>query len=262
LAILLAAAGPIAAQTQADTAPRVPQGAFVGHLRNTFGSFAIQLADVRLYLIDSTREVRGLLGATTLDTYVDTAHSRLTATDSTGLFAIWRLAAGHYWMQARRIGFAPIEAFVTIDSQTVLHDFEMNPIPAILNKVEIKEAANTRLAKRLDRVGFMSRRKFRADGGRYLMASDWERARPQTVRDILVREGIFNNDVDIVMDWMSLRFDEMQDYPAELVAGIEIYRRERPVEFGGPRPGATIGSRLGNASGRRPLVIIWTHIPG
>lgn len=221
------------------------------------GNAPIQLADLRLYFIDSTRTIRGLLGIETVDTYVDTARSRLAATDSTGFFAIWRLAPGRYWMHARRIGFSPIEAFVTIDSLTVLHDFEMPPIPALLSKVEIRDLSSTSLARRLDRVGFLGRKKFHGGEGTFLMPTDWERSKPQTVRDILSRYGIFSADVDLLMDRMPLDYLDVRDYPAELIAAVEIYRHGRPAEFNGTSAGPTAfrSARI------RPLVVIWTHIP-
>ena len=241
-------------------AGQAPTGAFVGHIRSTLDSVPIRLADVRLFFIDSTRDVTLPSGAKTLDTFVDTARSRLAATDSTGFFAIWRLAPGHYLMQTRRIGFSPIEAFVTIDTQTVLHNFVMDPLAAMLNRVEIREFSATSLAKRLERVGFMDRKKWRGEGAAtFLMPGDWERTKPQTLRDILSREGIFNSNVDIVMDWMSLDYYDVQDYPAILVAAVEIYRRNRPNEFNGTTAGPGV---LSQTSGiRKPLVVIWTHIP-
>src|SRR3954466_15752931 len=130
----------------------VPNGAFVGFLKSTIDSVPIRLADVRLFYIDSTKEITGPLGVKMLDTFVDTIRSRIAASDSSGYFAIWRLLPGRYLMNARRIGFNPVEAFVTVDSETVLHDFALQPIVAMLNKIEIHEASTTSLTRRLDRV--------------------------------------------------------------------------------------------------------------
>ena len=105
--------------------PSAPPGAFVGHFKSSLNGTAIELVDVRLFFIDSTREVTTPAGEKMVDTFVDTTRSRLAATDSTGYFAIWRVQPGRYLMQSRRIGFEPIQAVVAIDSQTVLHDFTM-----------------------------------------------------------------------------------------------------------------------------------------
>src|ERR1043165_2852624 len=142
LVLLLASAGAASGQVPTSAAPTpVPQGAFVGRIRSSLDSLWIQLVDIRLFFIDSTREVTLPSGAKTLDTFIDTVRSRIGATDSTGWFAIWRLNPGHYLMQARRIGFTPLEAFVTIDTETVLHGFTMEPIAALPNKVEIHEVS-------------------------------------------------------------------------------------------------------------------------
>jgi hypothetical protein len=253
--LLLASASGAAAQSS------VPQGAFVGHFRSSLNSTAVQLVDVRLFFVDSTRDVTTPGGETMVDTFVDTTRSRIAATDSTGYFAIWRLKPGRYLMQSRRIGFEPIQAVVAIDSETVLHDFTMAPIAALLNKVEIREVSATSLSKRLDHVGFLKRMKFKGEQGDYVLASDFARYKPQTLRDILSRYGIFSSHADFVMDGMSLDYWDIQDYPAVLVAGIEIYRRNRPSELNRTRTGPSVLSPGGNAFVGQPLVVIWTHIP-
>lgn len=262
LVLQLAFAGALAAQTPAGApAASVPAGAFVGFLKSTIESVPIRLADVRLFYIDSTKEITGPLGVKMLDTFVDSLRSRVAASDSAGFFAVWRLPPGKYLMTVRRIGFNPIEAFVTVDTETVLHDFAMEPIVALLNKVEIHETSTTALAKRLDHVGFLNRKKFNGGEGTFVTPGDIEKYKPQTLRDILQRYGIFEYSADIQFDRMPLDWLDVQDYPAELIAGVEIYRHGRPVEFNATRRGPSLLSAGGTAFAAKYLVVVWTYIP-
>jgi len=262
LTMLGAAARPVAAQQPAAVqTSAVPQGAFVGVLKSTIDSVPVHLADVRLFFIDSTREINEPLGMKSIETFVDTTRSRIAVSDSTGYFAVWRLAPGRYLMQARRIGFNPIEAFVRLDSETLWQDFRMEPIASILNKVEIHDVSTTRISKRLERVGFLQRKKFNGSSGTFLAPGDFEKYRPQTLRDILSRQGIYERNAEIRFDRMPLDWMDVQDYPAELIAGVEIYRHGRPVDFNMTRRGPNLLSAGGAAFASKYLVVIWTYIP-
>lgn len=254
--LLLVSATTLAAQAPAA----VPPGAFAGYLKSTLDGIPIRTGDVRLYFIDSTKEVSAARGAKTVDIFIDTARSRVAASDSTGYFAIWRLAAGRYLLNIRRIGFTPMEAIVNVDSETVFREFRMDPIAAILNKVEIREVSTAMLSKRLDREGFMDRKKFNASHADFINRGDIDKVKAQTLRDILSRYGIFNNNADFQVDRMALEYYDIQDYPAVLVAGIEIYRRTRPTEFNRTRAGPGAMDPGANLL-PRPLVVIWTYVP-
>ena len=257
LCLLLASATALAAQTPVP-AQAVPQGAFAGFLKSTIEAVPIRQADVRLFFIDSTRGVAGRGGATNVDIFVDSLRTRMGTSDTAGYFAIWRLEPGRYLLQVRRIGFRPLEGIVNVASETLVEELKMEPIAAVLNKVEIRETFSNSLSRRLDRVGFMSRKNFNAHHADFLSRGEIDRARANTLRDVLVRHGIRDNGADFYLDRMPLRYDDIQDYPAELIAGIEIYPRGRPVEFNGTLagPGVLSGGVL-----RRPLVVIWTYIP-
>ena len=155
-----------AAGAQRTDSPRVatpPPGAFVGFIKNANDSSPVRSADIRLYFMDSVGVVSDSAGNRSIDTFIDTLRSRLGVSDSTGYFAVWRLAAGRYLMNVRRIGFAPVEAIVTVDTNTVLFDFTMTPVLPMLAKVEIRATANSsRAIRRLDRVGFTGRSHFEA----------------------------------------------------------------------------------------------------
>ena len=106
---LAVAAPPGNAQRSDSSRATPPSGAFAGIITNAVSNTPVQSADLRLFFIDSIRLIRGGSGDSSIDTFVDSARSRLAVSDSTGAFAIWRLAAGRYLMNVRRIGFAPIE---------------------------------------------------------------------------------------------------------------------------------------------------------
>jgi hypothetical protein len=253
------------AQTSAKTS--TAPGAFVGTIKNSLDKSPVKAADIRLYFVDSGHVSKDALGISSVDTFIDTTRSRLGFTDSTGNFAIWHLASGKYLMNIRRIGFTPVEAVVTVDTETVIFDYAMDPNSQMLSKVEIVEAASTSASRRLDNVGFD--RRAHSGSGQFLKQADILKKQPQTIRDILQTYGLSDN-ADYELDRMSLDFDDIQDYPAEFVAGIEIYRHNRPVESNMTRGPVTRGRTLGRrpppapsgATLTRPLVRIWTAFPG
>src|ERR1043166_2402776 len=188
----------------------VPQGAFVGFLKSTIDSVSIRAADVRLFFIDSTREITEPLGVKSIETFVDSLRSRVAASDSTGYFAVWRLAPGRYLMTVRRIGFNPIEAFVRIDSEAVWQDFVMEPLIPMLNKIDIRDVSTTALSRRLDHVGFLQRKKFNGGSGTFVTPADIQKYKPQTLRDILQRYGIYEYSAEIEFDRMPLDWIDVQ----------------------------------------------------
>src|SRR5205809_482299 len=116
-AVAVMAAARTAGAQQADSSPaRVAQGAFVGLIKSSVTGRPVQSADIRLFFIDSARMSRDSAGRSSPETFIDTTRSRLGVSDSLGSFAIWRVASGHYLITARRIGYAPTEAFLTIDT--------------------------------------------------------------------------------------------------------------------------------------------------
>ena len=224
LALAFVSPAPILAQGNVPAAVRPVQGAFVGFIHSTLDStVVVKSVDVRLYFIDSTQIVRDSSGANAIEAFVDTLRSRLAVSDSVGYFTFWRLAPGKYLMQARRIGFRAAEAFVTVDSETIMLDFRMDPIAALLNKVDIVDVATVGVAKRLERVGFNWRRKSNGEGGTFITPADIQKRKAITLADMLSAYGLHDR-ADYRLDRMPLEYSDIQDYPAELVAGIEIYR--------------------------------------
>jgi len=208
--------------------------------------------------MDSARMIREVTGDSSIETFIDTARSRLGVSDSIGSFAIWRLGAGRYVMNVRRIGFAPTEAIVTVDSTTVSFDFAMTPVSQMLAEVRITETTPNTLARRLDRAGFTNRSRFGM--GQFVKRAEMLKRRPQTLRDVLDSYGL-RESADYLFDRMPLDYEDILDYPADLIAGIEIYRHNRPSEASMTRRGPTLMARGGQQYLSRPLVMIWTFIP-
>lgn len=258
IAALMVGAAAGAQRTDSSRVATPPQGAFVGFIKDANDSRPVRSADIRLYFIDSVGVGTDSSGNRSIDTVIDTLRSRLGVSDSTGYFAVWRLAAGRYLMNVRRIGFAPVEAIVTVDTSTVLFDFAMTPVLPMLTKVEIRATATDRVGRRLDHVGFTSRSKF--EMGSFVKPAEIAKRRAQTLREILDVYGL-RESAEYVFDRMPLDYSDIQDYPAELIAGIEIYRHGRPIEYNTTRRGPTIMQPGGQANMMRPLVVIWTYIP-
>lgn len=234
-------------------------GAFVGFIKNSVNKGPVRSADLRLYFIDSTSAARDSSGSPYLETFIDTARSRLAVSDSTGYFTTWRLAAGRYLLSARRIGFSPVQAIVTIDTSTVLYEFTMEPVAPMLAAVEINETGISRgAARRLERSGFTNRSHF--GEGEFLTPAQIMKRRPLTLRDVLSVYGM-RESATYIIDGMPLEYEDIAEYPAELIAGIEIYRHNRPIQFGMTRRGPGVLGRGGGAYLMRPMVVIWTYVP-
>jgi 3-phenylpropionate/cinnamic acid dioxygenase small subunit len=249
--VLITLAAPLAAQR-----PDSARASFSGRIVNRIDSTAVPMADVRVYRVDSARTLKDHRGKDSLDIFVDTARSRVAATDSTGAFVIRRMEEGSYILNVRRIGFAQLEGIVRVDSGAVRAELAMEPTSRLLSKVTITEASSKRLEQKLDRVGFVAR-SHSGESGTFITRQEVMRRKAQTIGDVLQWYGIHSG--QIVLDHMPLEFDDIREYPADLLAGIEIYRHGRPTEFNMTRRGRgalSSGTRLGPA-----LVVIWTYIP-
>jgi len=244
------------AQT-ADSVP--PRAGFVGKVWNPLDSTGVRSADIRLMFVDSLRKIATRSGGDSLEIFVDTLRSRVGITDSAGNFAIRQLRAGRYLMEVRRIGFAPLNGVVVVDTTVVSTVLSMDVVSRLLATVRVTAVSNDRVKERLDRVGFLNR--YRSGGsGTFVNRADILRRKPLTVADILGTYGIHDH-AEFIMDRMPVDYELLRDYPADLVIGIEIYRHNRPTEFNGTRRGATIMSSGGMANLMTPQVLIWTFIP-
>jgi hypothetical protein len=235
----------------------VPTGRFLGRLLNSIDSTPVRSADLRLFFVDSARQVKGRAGDS-LEVFVDTVRSRVASTDSSGVFAVRRLVAGRYIFQVRRIGFQPVQGALYVDSGAVEAIIRLEPTSVLLAKVEIKEMSVERVTQKLFRTGFSSRQ-HSGSSGTFIDRAEVLKRNRQTVAELL--EGYGVHDGDIVMDRIPMDFESLRTYPADLVLGIEIYRHGRPVEFNGTRNVPTMLSRGGLSASMAPLTVIWTFIP-
>ena len=259
VAMLIALEGgvsPLVAQQRDSTRARI--AAFVGRLVNQIDSTPVRSADLRLLFVDSSRVARGSRGQDSLEVFIDTLRSRVGVSDSTGAFAIRRLAEGKYVMNVRRIGFAQLDGVLGVDTGIVRGTLFMEPISKLLSKAVVRETSVDVVKQRLDRVGYMS--PYHSGlSGTYVDRAQILRRKPQTVREILSWYGIYEG--DFMLDRMPTDYDMLSEYPADMVLGIEIYRHGRPTEFNGTRSGPSVLSPGGMHSAMMPLVLIWTYIP-
>jgi hypothetical protein len=255
IGILCIAAPPHVSRAQ-NAADAVPRGVFTARLTNSLDGSPVRSADIRLIFVDSARAIAG--NKDSVEIFADTARSRLGVSDSTGTFAIRRLAAGHYLMHIRRIGFEPIDGYLTVDTGTVQTAFAMNATSQLLSKVTITESAVDVVKERLDRNGYLSR-SHSGTSGTFIDRKEILRRQPQTVADILSAYGV--HDGDFQLDRMPVEYDDLRNYPADLVIGVEIYRHGRPTEYNMTRRAPSIMSARGAAASRQVMVLIWTYIP-
>jgi len=234
-------------------------GRLIGRIVNAVDSTPVRQADVRLFFVDSARTLHTRRGDS-LEIFIDTARSRAASSDSVGAFAVRRLAAGHYLLQIRRLGFQPLEAAMYVDTGQVAATLAAQPTSALLAKVEIKEMSMSaeRAKNKLDRIGYF-RRKNSGESGTFIDRTEILKRQPLTVENILAWYGV--RDGDIVMDRMPSDFDSIRYYPADLVLGVEIYRHGRPTEFNGTRSIPNLFSPGGLQASMAPLVVIWTFVP-
>jgi hypothetical protein len=242
------------AGAQSDSAHA--RGMFTGRVVSSLDSTPVRSADIRLVFVDSARAIAG--NKDSVEIFVDTARSRVGISDSVGKFAIRRLDAGHYLMHIRRIGFEPVDGYLTVDTGTVEAAFPMQVTSWLLSKVTVTETAVDVVKQKLDRNGFLSR-EHSGSSGTFVDRKEILRRQPQTVADILSAYGI--HDGEFQLDRMPVDIDLLRNYPADLVIGVEIYRHGRPTEFNMTRRAPNMFSPGGAAASRQIMVLIWTYIP-
>lgn len=258
LVALLLAATSATAVAQSDSA-RGPSAGFRGRVINQLDSTAVRSADVRLYFIDSGRVVKNRSGEDSLDVFLDSTRSRVSATDSLGAFSIGRVAAGRYMLQIRRIGFAPVIGGVVLDTGIVQTTLVMQPTSMLLAKVRVVETSVDVVKERLERNGFQLRSRM-GMAATFIDRAEILRRKPFMIAEVLQAYGIYQ--ADIVLDRMPMQYDDLKSYPADLVIGIEVYRHNRPSEFNGTRGADNLTFAPSGGPGTKPLVVIWTFIPG
>lgn len=235
----------------------VPTGRFVGTIINSVDSAPVRSVDIRLLYLDSSRTVRTARGDS-LELFIDSTRSRLAVSDSAGRFAVRRLEEGRFLLNIRRIGFAPLQGVVNADTGAIGDVFALVPTSPLLAKVVITEMGTDRVTQRLERTGFRDRA-HSGSSGTFVKREDILRLKRDNIGDVLAAYGIHSGDV--VLDRMPLEYEEVLSYPADLIVGIEIYRRSRPTEFNMTTQGPNILSLDPQANVVRPLILIWTFIP-
>lgn len=71
--------------------------------------------------------------------------------------------------------------------------------------------------------------------------ADILRYRPQTIEDILRRYGVYEGEV--LVDNMPTPYLDLRQFPADLVIGVEIYRRNRPTRWAGTMSDSALSFR-------------------
>jgi hypothetical protein len=122
----------------------------------------------------------------------------------------------------------------------------------------ITETSVDRVKQKLDRVGFNDRT-HSGLSGTFIDRAEILKANRDRLENILSRYGVYGGQV--ILDRMPLDYDDVRDYPADLVVGIEIYRHGRPTEFNMTRRGPTALAAGGQQSAAQALVVVWTFIP-
>jgi len=255
------ASRPLSAQQPASSSVATDSAStarFTGRLLNSIDSTPVRSADIRLLFVDSSKVVPGRRNRDSLDIFIDSSRSRLAVSDSTGNFAIRRLAPGHYIMSIRRIGFAPVDGVLAVDTGAVGALMYMQPTSQLLAKVMITEMSVDRARKRLDQVGFVDRSHSGLSGS-FIDRGTISKSRRQYLDEVLAQYGIHSGDV--MLDRIPLGFEDIRGYPADLVLGIEIYRGGRPIEFNGTRGGPNLFAPGGVQNAMKPLIVVWTFIP-
>lgn len=231
-------------------------GTFIGHVVASLDSSPARSVEIRLLFVDSSKTVKTRRGEDSLDVFLDSIRTRIAVTDSTGAFAIRRLTPGHYLFRLRRIGFQPMDGVLTVAADTLRVKFVMDVASRLLAKVQITETSVDEVKDRLDKVGYEGRIGL-GMVKTFIGRGEILRRKSQTLGEILRAHGIY--DGDFLIDHLELPFEDVSDYPAELVIGIEIYPHSRPVEFNMTRPHA--GPITATTGLNLPLVLIWTFMP-
>jgi hypothetical protein len=247
--------GSISAGAQRPDSLKSPTGAFYGRLLSAEDSSTIPMAEIRLLRIDSTRKVRTSFGTDSVEIFVDSTRSRVSTTDASGEFAIRQLAAGRYLMQIRRLGYAPLQGVTAVDTGIVRAAFALQRTSQLLATMTVKESAIDKPRRILDDAGFTARSHF--SGGQFLDRQLILKRDARTVGELLRYYNV--TDGDFILDRLPIRFADIDNYPVDLVIGVEVYHLSRPSEFRGAPKAATLypgGSLIGSMT---PLVVIWTY---
>jgi hypothetical protein len=256
VAITFFAGGAFQPSEAQGTPPKpLPSGAFIGRVIGSIDSLPARSVEVRLLFVDSARTANARKAGDSLDLFIDSLKTRIAVTDSTGAFAIRALAAGGYIVRLRRIGYEPVDAALRIEHDTLRATFVMPVASQLLAQMTIRETTIDRVTRRLANTGY----KFRKNSGlsgTFLDRQGVLRHNRPTLDLILNSYGIY--DGDLVIDRMQLPYDDVRNYPTDLVIGIEIYRRGRPMEFNWTRDWSQ-SAMLTVA--QRPLIVVWTFIP-
>lgn len=255
-----AASGHTASAQQTDSAARPRTVRFTGTIASMSTTRPVSLADVRIVFIDSAHADKDdpkELG----EVFVDSSKSRIGITDTSGAFTIRNVLPGHYLINVRRLGFAPFDGVLTIDTLSVDMELTLTQIAQILPRVTISSSASNKVTERLDRVGFVSRSHM-GTSGTFIDRNEILRRKAEYVTDILRAYGI-SSDAVFTIDRMEVDWETLAYYPIELVIGMEIYRRRGslPVEFDRTRGGALALGTNGSGGIPRATVLLWTYIP-
>lgn len=259
LIVLLLLTSVRAAGAQARDSTRTPAvGArFTGQINSFKTSKPVTTADIRLIWVDSVHTDSTKTGAEATEFFLDSARSKVGITNDSGTFAINNVAPGSYLLHVRRIGFDPVQALIKMGTSTIEMKLAMEQAIAILPEVKITTEARDRVAERLERVGFSMRAK--TGSATIINREEILRRNPVFVTDLLEKYGVRKN-AEFTMDRMETDWDNLSTYPADLVVGVEIYRRRAslPSQFDRTRrSGLTM-----SYNGIEPYVVmIWTYIP-
>ena len=159
----------------------------------------------------------------------------------------------------RRIGYEPLQAVLSVDTGEVRATFVMHQVSRTLAKVVVTESAVDDVKLRLDRDGFTWRSKAEPMGHFIKRADILHERTALTLGDLLAHYQIYEDDPNsFLLDDRLTDYDEIRSYPLSAVIGIELYPRQRPIEYSGLRDPRL--SMMSQGSLRKhTLVVIWTY---
>ncbi|MEO7457457.1 MAG: carboxypeptidase-like regulatory domain-containing protein [Gemmatimonadaceae bacterium] len=255
-ALIAAAAQPLVAQGT-DTTQHA--AAFKGSVASIRTTQPVPLADVRLMWIDSVHADPAHPGEPG-ELFVDTTRSRITISDSSGTFTVRNLEAGHYLINVRRIGFAPFEGMLTMNTHPVEMELALEQLMNILPPIRITESATNKVTERLDRVGFTERSRM-GHAATFYARRDILDTHAQTLQQLLTLMGVSMSDT-FLLDRFPMEWSDLVDYPMDLIVGVEVYRHSLPVEFSMTRRGRLTFSNDRGTPLTSRTVVLWTYLPG